>query len=64
MRGRIRPMMARRLDDVTARIAALREFADSLQAALSQLDDLPDRSTPCDPGCTFLSERHHAQLVD
>lgn len=54
VRQRMRPMMLARLEGVTARIAELQHFADTLQSALAHLDSLPDRPTPCDAGCTFL----------
>lgn len=54
VRQRMRPMMSARLEDVTARIAELQQFAASLQSALAHLDALPGRATPCDAQCTFL----------
>lgn len=54
VRRRLRPMMATRLDEVVTRTADLQLFAESLQAALTHLDALPDRTSPCDAACTFL----------
>ena len=64
VRQRMRPMMSARLDDVTARLADLQRFAESLQSALSRLDALPDRNTPCDARCTFLQSPEPALIPD
>lgn len=64
VRQRMRPMMSARLDDVTARIADLQRFAESLQSALSRLDALPDRNAPCDARCTFLQSPEPSLIPD
>lgn len=63
-RQRMRPMMSARLEDVTARIADLQRFAESLQSALSRLDALPDRNTACDARCTFLQSSGPSLIPD
>lgn len=57
-------MMSARLEDVTARIADLQRFAESLQSALSRLDALPDRAAPCDARCTFLQSPEPSLIPD
>ena len=53
----LRPRIATRLADAEQRIAELTAFTASLRTALAHLDSLPDRATPCDPECGFLSHR-------
>lgn len=51
----LRPRIAARLDDAERRLAELCTFTASLQQSLEHLDQLPDRSTRCDPECGFLT---------
>ena len=53
----LRPRLAARLAEAELRAAELAAFTESLRAALDHLDALPDRATPCDPDCGFLSHR-------
>jgi MerR family copper efflux transcriptional regulator len=51
----LRPRIAARLAEAERRAAELAAFTASLHSALEHLDALPDRATPCDPECGFLS---------
>jgi len=51
----LRPRIAARLAEAERRGAELAAFAASLRSASAHLDALPDRVTPCDPECGFLS---------
>ena len=51
----LRPRIAARLVEAEQRAAELADFTSSLRSALKHLDALPDRATPCDPACGFLS---------
>jgi DNA-binding transcriptional MerR regulator len=51
----LRPRIAARLAEAESRAAELAAFTASLHAALEHLDALPDRASPCDPECGFLS---------
>ncbi|MFE7076288.1 MerR family transcriptional regulator [Streptomyces sp. NPDC057620] len=51
----LRPRICARLTDAEARAAELAAFTASLHTALERLDALPDRASPCDPQCGFLS---------
>ena len=53
----LRPRIAARLAEAEQRLAELTAFTASLRSALAHLDELPDRATPCDPECGFLSHR-------
>jgi DNA-binding transcriptional MerR regulator len=53
----LRPRLATRLAEAEQRAAELAAFTESLRSALDHLDALPDRATPCDPDCGFLSHR-------
>ncbi|MDQ4117129.1 MAG: MerR family transcriptional regulator [Actinomycetota bacterium] len=54
VRDTLGPLLRERIADVERRIAELGGFREHLGAALSRLDALPARDTPCDPGCAFL----------
>ena len=54
----LRPRIAARLAQAEQRAAEIAAFTASLHSALEHLDALPDRSTPCDPECGFLSQSH------
>lgn len=49
----LRPRIATRLGEAERRAAELSAFIASLQAALEQLDALPDRAGRCSPECGF-----------
>jgi MerR family transcriptional regulator, copper efflux regulator len=51
----LRPRVVARLAEAEQRAAELAAFSASLHSALEHLDSLPDRATPCDPECGFLS---------
>jgi len=51
----LRPRIAARLAEAELRASELAAFTASLHSALEHLDALPDRATPCDPECGFLS---------
>ncbi|MEU2026989.1 MerR family transcriptional regulator [Streptomyces sp. NPDC016469] len=51
----LRPRIVARLAEAEARAAELAAFTALLHAALEHLDALPDRASPCDPGCGFLA---------
>ncbi|MFJ5045492.1 MerR family transcriptional regulator [Streptomyces anulatus] len=51
----LRPRLAARLAEAEARSAELAAFTASLHIALEHLDVLPDRASPCDPECGFLT---------
>ncbi|MFF2730311.1 MerR family transcriptional regulator [Streptomyces sp. NPDC058008] len=51
----LRPRIAARLAEADCRAVELAAFTASLRAALEHLDALPDRASPCDPGCGFLA---------
>ncbi|MEU1020738.1 MerR family transcriptional regulator [Streptomyces sp. NPDC005904] len=51
----LRPRIAARLAEADFRAAELAAFTSSLHTALEHLDALPDRASPCDPECGFLS---------
>ncbi|MFF0746650.1 MerR family transcriptional regulator [Streptomyces sp. NPDC004111] len=51
----LRPRLAARLAEAEARSAELASFTASLHTALDHLDALPDRASPCDPECGFLT---------
>ncbi|MFE5958009.1 MerR family transcriptional regulator [Streptomyces rubiginosohelvolus] len=51
----LRPRLATRLTEAEARSAELAAFTASLHTALEHLDALPDRASPCDPECGFLT---------
>jgi MerR family transcriptional regulator, copper efflux regulator len=53
----LRPRVVARLAEVERRAGELAAFMASLRSALEHLDALPDRATPCDPECGFLSRR-------
>ncbi len=55
VRARLRPLITARTAEAARRIADLEEFAGVLRVARQHLDALPDRSSPCDPQCSFLS---------
>ncbi|WP_442813040.1 hypothetical protein [Streptomyces sp. NBC_01800] len=55
MKEDLRPRIAARLAEAEARAAELAAFTASLHTALEHLDVLPDRASPCDPECGFLS---------
>jgi MerR family transcriptional regulator, copper efflux regulator len=59
----LRPRIAARLAEAEQRAAELADFSSSLRSAMEHLDALPDRSTPCDPECAFLSHRAAATPV-
>ncbi|CAJ1505376.1 MerR family transcriptional regulator [[Mycobacterium] burgundiense] len=63
VRGRMRPMITARLDEVVARIAELQRFAEVLTEGLDRLDALPDRAEPCDARCSFLRTRQGLQEI-
>lgn len=54
VRAQLRPRIAARLREVTQQIRELNAFSRVLNDALVHLDQLPDRSVSCDPGCGFL----------
>ncbi|MFF8732013.1 MerR family transcriptional regulator [Streptomyces sp. NPDC015171] len=51
----LRPRLAARLTEAEERSAELAAFTASLYTALEHLDALPDRASPCDPECGFLT---------
>ena len=51
----LRPRVVARLAEAERRADELAAFRASLRSALDHLDALPDRATPCDPECGFLS---------
>ncbi|HXL88048.1 MAG TPA: MerR family transcriptional regulator [Streptosporangiaceae bacterium] len=51
----LRPRIAARLAEAEQRAAEIAALTSSLRSALEHLDALPDRATPCDPECGFLS---------
>lgn len=51
----LRPRVVARLAEAEQRADELAAFRASLHSALEHLDALPDRATPCDPECGFLS---------
>ncbi|WP_443098355.1 MerR family transcriptional regulator [Streptomyces gardneri] len=51
----LRPRIAARLAEAESRAAELAAFTASLHTAMEHLDALPDRASPCDPECGFLS---------
>jgi MerR family copper efflux transcriptional regulator len=53
----LRPRVVARLAEAEQRATELAAFTASLHSALEHLDALPDRATPCDPECGFLSRR-------
>lgn len=59
----LRPRIAARLAEAGQRAAELAAFTSSLRSALAHLDALPDRTTPCDPECEFLSDASAATSV-
>lgn len=54
VRDTLGPLLRERIADTDRRVAALGAFRDHLVTALSRLDALPARDTPCDPDCAFL----------
>jgi MerR family transcriptional regulator, copper efflux regulator len=57
VRADLRPRVVARLAEAEQRADELAAFTASLRSALEHLDALPDRATPCDPECGFLSRR-------
>jgi MerR family transcriptional regulator, copper efflux regulator len=57
VRADLRPRIAARLAESERCATELAAFTASLRSALAHLDALPDRATPCDPECGFLSHR-------
>ncbi|MFJ8753122.1 MerR family transcriptional regulator [Streptomyces sp. NPDC102441] len=55
LKADLRPRIAARLDEAGQRAAELTSFTASLHTALEHLDALPDRTSPCDPECGFLT---------
>lgn len=55
VRDRLRPEVHEQIDHASRCIGELVEFRESLLAAIARLDGLPDRDTPCDPTCSFLT---------
>jgi len=62
VKASLRPRIAARLAEAEQRAAELAAFTSSLHSALAHLDTLPDRATPCDPECGFLSHPAPATL--
>ncbi len=56
VKSQLRPMVTARLAETRRGIEALTELADTLQAGLRRLDELPDRDHACDPSCAFLAD--------
>lgn len=54
VRSRLRPMVQQQISHTDGQIAELGAFRDHLAAAITRLDRLPARATPCDPDCAFL----------
>jgi DNA-binding transcriptional MerR regulator len=59
----LRPRIAARVADARARAAELAAFIAGLQNALEHLDELPDRTGPCDHECGFPGERWRSAPV-
>ncbi|WP_367126498.1 MerR family transcriptional regulator [Streptomyces phytohabitans] len=51
----LRPRVAARIAEATARTAELAAFTGALRRSLDHLDALPDRPGRCDPACGFLA---------
>jgi hypothetical protein len=49
----LRPRVAERASEARARAAELAAFIDVLHRTLERLDELPDRTGPCDAECGF-----------
>ena len=56
VRAELRPRLAARLGEASVRRRELADFQRDLSAALRHLDALPDRSSACDNGCSFLGD--------
>jgi DNA-binding transcriptional MerR regulator len=56
VKSQLRPMISARLTDAEARVAEMIGFRGELLATLERLDDLPDKTGPCDSSCAFLVE--------
>lgn len=56
VRDTLGPLLRGRIAETDRRSAALAAFRTHLVAALSHLDALPARDTPCDPGCAFRTD--------
>ncbi len=56
VRDTLGPLLRERIAGTEQRVAELNAFRAHLLAALSRLDALPARDTPCDPSCAFLGD--------
>ncbi|TDQ50293.1 DNA-binding transcriptional MerR regulator [Actinorugispora endophytica] len=54
VKATLKPRLSHRLAEAERRSAELEGFRALLAGALRRLDELPDRDTPCDPGCASL----------
>ncbi|MFD3918495.1 MerR family transcriptional regulator [Streptomyces sp. NPDC058595] len=59
----LRVRIAARLTEAESRAAELAAFTASLHTALEHLNALPDRASPCNPECGFLSPSAPAATV-
>lgn len=55
VKATLKPRITDRLAEANRKSAELEEFQNLLRNALRSLEQLPDRETPCDPSCSFLT---------
>lgn len=55
VRDELAPRVGAQIERAEHRITELAEFRDHLRAAVSRLESLPARNSPCDPACAFLT---------
>lgn len=63
VKGRLRPLLEEQLARVHEGLAEMSQVQRDLDGALRHLDELPDRSERCDPGCAFLATSREPEPV-
>ncbi|WP_299953593.1 MerR family transcriptional regulator [uncultured Modestobacter sp.] len=64
VRAQFRPRLTARLEEAAVQRRLLADFERELMSALEHLDALPDRSSRCDRGCSFLHDPTGVQPDD
>ncbi|NKY96657.1 MerR family transcriptional regulator [Nocardiopsis alborubida] len=62
VKATLKPRITNRLAEADRKSAELEEFRTLLRNALRSLEQLPDRETPCDPSCSFLTMNPSAPI--